>query len=233
MTDQNYTHITLVLDMSGSMTSLSKDLIGGVNTFLQEQKAMPEKLTISQYRFDTAIERDYHVADSALVADLTEEIYKPRGMTALIDACCIAIDETGQQLANMPEHARPGKVIFLIYTDGAENSSCQYTTHHLSQRITTQESEFNWDFLFLGAHADAFSQARSYGVKTGKMMRTSASADGLDIGYRAVSDRVFRSRYNKLGDLQHNEDERDDAVGYHCRVINKRCCDNCNYNDGM
>ena len=39
------THITLVVDRSGSMESVRDDAIGGFNAFLDQQRAAPEKAT--------------------------------------------------------------------------------------------------------------------------------------------------------------------------------------------
>ena len=35
---EDYTHISLVLDRSGSMSNVQSDTIGGFNTFLKDQK---------------------------------------------------------------------------------------------------------------------------------------------------------------------------------------------------
>ncbi len=40
----NYTAIGVVIDRSGSMSSTVTDTIGGFNTFLAEQKALPNVL---------------------------------------------------------------------------------------------------------------------------------------------------------------------------------------------
>ena len=37
----DYSHITLILDRSGSMATIRSDVLGGVNTFLKEQQALP------------------------------------------------------------------------------------------------------------------------------------------------------------------------------------------------
>ena len=41
MSNPDYTHITVILDRSGSMESIRDDTVGGFNTFLQQQKAEP------------------------------------------------------------------------------------------------------------------------------------------------------------------------------------------------
>lgn len=42
----NYTHITLVLDRSGSMETIRQETVSGFNQFLADQKAAPGLATI-------------------------------------------------------------------------------------------------------------------------------------------------------------------------------------------
>lgn len=49
----DYTHITVVLDSSGSMSSIADDTIGGFNTFLKAQKEAPGKATFTQVHFSS------------------------------------------------------------------------------------------------------------------------------------------------------------------------------------
>jgi hypothetical protein len=51
MTDANYTHITFVLDNSGSMQLLCGKTIEGYNSFIAEQKKQPGRATFSLYQF--------------------------------------------------------------------------------------------------------------------------------------------------------------------------------------
>ena len=44
-----------------------------------------------------------------------------------------AINETGERLAKMPEGDRPGLVIFVVMTDGFENSSKEFTKAQLKK----------------------------------------------------------------------------------------------------
>lgn len=77
----NYTDIIIVLDRSGSMESIQNDTIGGVNTFIEEQKKVPGEATFSLFQFDHEYER---VSTAVPIKDakaLTKETYVPRGNT--------------------------------------------------------------------------------------------------------------------------------------------------------
>lgn len=49
----DYTHITVILDRSGSMSSIRDDIIGGFNQFVHSQKAVPGTATLTLVQFDT------------------------------------------------------------------------------------------------------------------------------------------------------------------------------------
>jgi hypothetical protein len=50
---KDYTHISVILDRTGSMESIRDDTIGGFNTFLKEQKAQPGAATLTLVQFDS------------------------------------------------------------------------------------------------------------------------------------------------------------------------------------
>ena len=76
-----------------------------------------------------------------------------RGCTALLDAMDRAISETGIRLSAIEEAQRPGPVVFV--TDGAENSSKEFTCDKSRQMIEDQQYVYNWQFTFLTANQDA------------------------------------------------------------------------------
>lgn len=56
MTNPDYTHLTLVVDRSGSMASTWADAQGGLDVLLNEQFAQPGKLTLTLVEFDSVAE---------------------------------------------------------------------------------------------------------------------------------------------------------------------------------
>jgi hypothetical protein len=47
------TMICLILDRSGSMASRQNDVIGGINSFIKQQKKHPDPASVAFVRFDT------------------------------------------------------------------------------------------------------------------------------------------------------------------------------------
>ena len=50
---ENYTHISVILDRTGSMEVIRDDTIGGFNAFLNEQKTQSGDATLTLVQFDT------------------------------------------------------------------------------------------------------------------------------------------------------------------------------------
>ena len=119
---KDYTKIVFVVDRSGSMASIAKDIIGGYNKFIADQKALKVgTCDVSFYQFDTTYNAVYENTPIDFVKDLDEKTFVPRGGTALLDAVGRTIENVGKQLSNMNENDRPDKILVVILTDGEEN----------------------------------------------------------------------------------------------------------------
>lgn len=159
--NNNRAHLTIVLDRSGSMSSIAEDMEGGLNTFIKEQKELPGELTVSFYRFDDICEKVLDFVPVQMIGNLKLE---PRNSTALNDAIGKAVRETGETLSKMREKDRPALVTVMIVTDGGENASKEYTSQMVKDMVSEQENKYNWKFTYLGANQDSFSVAKNYGL---------------------------------------------------------------------
>ena len=118
---QDYTHILIVLDASGSMSCIQNDIKGSFNAFLDKQREEPGKTVFDLYQFNDKAVRLVKSADLAQFHDDLMSKYECTGCTALNDAVCIATDTIGQEFANMPEEDRPANVLLAIRDDDAQN----------------------------------------------------------------------------------------------------------------
>src|SRR5688572_2581845 len=137
----DYTHISILLDRSGSMDSIKDDVIGGFNSFIEEQKKVPGKLTVTLSQFDTDYDVLFNSVDISKIPDI-KGIFQPRGMTALLDSAAKLIIDTGKSLAEMNDTDRPGKILFVMITDGHENASEEQTRDSLAKMIKHQEEKY-------------------------------------------------------------------------------------------
>ena len=185
MTNADYTHLTLLVDRSGSMGSVQTDAQGGINELLARQFALPGKLTVTLVEFDTEIDTVVRMGTEPVTY-----LLEPRGMTRLLDAAGIEIKQTGADLASLDEAERPGRVLFVVVTDGQENSSSEYRFEQVRALVEEQISAYQWVFQFIGAD-DAAWQGESMGMKTAKYR---ASGKGTRSAYKSIDDSMMAFR---------------------------------------
>ena len=202
------THIAVLLDRSGSMGDIKDDAIGGFNCFLKEQKAAGANATLTLVQFDTESTDVVHESMPILeVPDLNHQTFQPRGGTPLLDALGQTIDSTGRALAAIPEANRPNKVVFVVITDGQENSSHRHTKASVKERIDHQSSHYNWQFVFLGANQDAFDEAGAVGIAMGNAANFAPAR--MQVAFAATAANV--ASYRRSGNaakLAYSDDQR-------------------------
>lgn len=189
---KDFTDIMLVVDRSGSMEAIRQDAMGGVNRFILDQAEKPGEAVLTLVQFDTEYE---FVHRAKPIKGVPEYVLTPRGGTALLDAVGRAINETGERLAAMPEANRPGLVVFVVMTDGEENSSREFRKSQIKEKISHQQDKYGWQFVFLGANQDAFAEAGAMGMQAqaaanftpGKVLHAMAAASASVGRMRAQS----------------------------------------------
>jgi microsomal dipeptidase-like Zn-dependent dipeptidase len=186
----DYTHITLVVDRSGSMFQIREDAQGGINSLIEEQKKVPGKATVTLYQFNTGYDRVYGPVD---VKDAPAYGLVPTGGTALLDATQNAISETGTFLRELPEALRPSQVKFIVVTDGQENSSVEATAASVKEAIAHQENTYGWEFIYIGSDMTGIHDAYTkYGfANTVQYTNTANSTHAM---YAGVAKGITTSR---------------------------------------
>lgn len=180
----------MVLDRSGSMASVADDTIGGVNTFLEEQRNAPGAATFTLHQFDDIFETPIPASDIKKAKNLTRKTFVPRGSTALLDAIGKAIVDTGSRLGSAQESDRPANVVFVIVTDGHENASREYTQAKINEMIEHQKNTYSWQFVFLGANQDAIAAAGDIGIGAANAMTYASNKVGTEKMFAAFSSNV-------------------------------------------
>lgn len=188
------TEVVFILDRSGSMAHLTDDTIGGFNSFIEKQKTEPGECKLTTVLFDDQYEILHDGVDLKKVSDLTNTEYFARGMTALLDAVGRTINAVGDRLNKTDESERPEQVIFVITTDGMENSSTEFTAEKIKEMVSHQEDTYNWKFLFLGANIDSFATGGNLGFSAASTTNYDASTIGTQALYATISNFVSDSR---------------------------------------
>lgn len=187
MVDDNRTKIYCVIDETGSMSGLVSEVVQGFNNFMNEQQdlGIDDRVEVSLKFFNTEEVRKVH--DWVPLDDVTRlepEDYNPNACTPLLDVVGDSINELGKDLANIPEHERPGNVLFFVFTDGRENSSREYSWDQVRDMIETQQETYNWEFLFAEAGPDSWGQGERLGTKS---VRHQKGAEGVKASYDSYS----------------------------------------------
>ena len=188
MPNADYTHLTVVLDRSGSMDDRITDSIGGFNAMLAEQQRLPGACDLKVVQFDDTFELIYD-GPIAAAKPLDNTVHFARGSTALRDALGRVITENGARFAAMTEGDRPGKVMVTVFTDGLENSSSQFSPEALRAMVAEHQSVYSWTFVFLGADQATALQGEALGIANSFRYDVDTTA-GYATAYAGVN-RVF------------------------------------------
>lgn len=192
----NLTEIIFLLDRSGSMAGLESDTIGGFNGFIAKQRGLKGETIVTAVLFDDCYEILWNGVNAREVR-LTGKEYFVRGTTALLDAVGKTILDVGHRLSKTADDKRPGKVIFVITTDGLENASREFSHAKVRELIKHQQEKYSWEFIFLGANMDAAQEAETIGICRDNAFNFEASTDGIDRMYCAVNEAMSDMRGKK------------------------------------
>jgi uncharacterized protein YegL len=157
------TEIIFVIDKSGSMSHLAGDTIGGFNGFIESQKALDGKATLTTVLFDTTWRILHDGIDIHEVKAMTTSDYIAGGGTAMLDAIGEVINRVQDRHDELGAE-KPEEVLFVITTDGEENSSHTFKKSQIEKMIKHQTNGHGWKFMFLGANMDAVKEAESIGI---------------------------------------------------------------------
>ncbi len=190
------TEIIFILDRSGSMAGLEGDTIGGYNSMLDKQKKEEGEAIVSTVLFDDRSEVLHDRVNLDKMEHITEHEYYVRGCTALLDAVGGAIKHIATVHRYAREEDRPEKTLFIITTDGMENSSRRYSYEKVREMVECQKEKYGWEFLFLGANIDAVQVAGRFGIREDHAVNFECDSAGTQLNYDVLSRAVSSARAN-------------------------------------
>jgi len=161
--NNDITELVFILDRSGSMSGKEEDVVGGYNSFIARQLKEPGRTIVTTVLFNDRY-KILHNGAPAETALMTRNDYHPTSGTALLDAVGKTISFVSEKIVNTPKELRPNNVIFVITTDGMENSSVYFSRERVRKLIELKKTNRDWSFIFLGADIDAYSEAGGIGI---------------------------------------------------------------------
>jgi hypothetical protein len=206
----DYTHITVILDRSGSMESIREDIIGGFNSFVRDQQKQPGTATLTLVQFDTQdpYEIVHRFKPIEAIPTLTKETFVPRASTPLLDALGRGINDLSKTIADMGKEERPSKVVIVIITDGQENSSQEFSKDQIVKMIKERSNMEDWQFLFLSADLAAIGDAMSYGIQPDAALLFDKSSAGTAAACASLSAEVSEYRTGKKKKMGFDPEDR-------------------------
>jgi Mg-chelatase subunit ChlD len=175
--------IWFLIDRSGSMTSIADDVVTGFDRFFTEQREIAGDATVTIIQFDDETPHDV-IVDAQPVAKVPSirDLFQPRGMTPLYDAAALLLDRAEAHRGD------PDDQLVVIFTDGHENASHEWTHKQLFARINGLRSK-GWTFVFLGANQDSYATGAQLAMPAGNVSNFRADA----VGVAAMTDGLSRS----------------------------------------
>lgn len=186
----------IILDESGSMSSIEKQAIEGVNETVQTiraaQKKHPEQehlVSLVSFNSD-AVKTIYDKVEAERVEELTSRQYIPSCCTPLYDAMGNAINALRKSVAD--EDA----VLVTIITDGYENASKEYNGPAIKKLVESLKAK-GWLFTYIGANQDVEAVASTISITN--TLCFAANEEGTSAMF--ARDRKARSRWtDRLAD---------------------------------
>jgi len=169
------------MDKSGSMMNMGVEAIDGINNFYDEQKKTGDFDSTLVF-FNDKVTFVYENMPSDKIEKITEKEYQPSGMTALYDSIGKSIEKQ--------KTIKTDNVIFVVLTDGLDNSSQEYDKYTIKTLIKKMETDHNWKFIYLGANQDSYTVGGGMGFK--HTVDYDATPLGCNTVMRSLSDTVSR-----------------------------------------
>lgn len=196
MADHSKTHVGIVLDESGSMEPVCNATISAMNEYIATLRkganGVDFRVTLTQFNTDKT-EIVYSAKPIADVPKLTHSSYQPRAMTPLYDA-------VGRTIRGLDGEVNDtDRVLFVIMTDGQENSSTEFTRQQVFDLVKEREAKGNWTTVFLGANQDAYVEAQKMaGVSAANITNYASTPAGVAAVMASVGEQSVKYAASNL-----------------------------------
>ncbi len=179
------TLLVFVQDETGSMSAIEMKTISAFNEYfgtLKEEATGDGEVSVQLWQFSEAPGeervRPFFSGGLKDVPMLTQENYRPRGVTPLLDAVGTAIAQAERQQAD--------RYLFIVQTDGLENASRDFTREQVERIVAAKEEDERWTLVFLGTGISQWAEeAAAMGVAASST--TAYDPDSTRFAHRAMS----------------------------------------------
>ncbi len=204
MENRHKVHNLVILDESGSMTSIKNTIIQGFNEIVQTTKGIatqyPEQEHfISFVTFNGLGIRTLHFCEPVeKLNKINAESYQPDASTPLYDAMGFSIGKLRKELVDKTDY----NVLVTILTDGEENASKEFSGTAI-KKLVEELTEQNWTFTYIGTDHDVEKFAISISIRN--TMKFTRDEDNMYSMF--AKEKYSRENYSKK--IRNKEDTRE------------------------
>lgn len=162
------------------MASIADDVVGGFNTYLDEQRREEGQARISLVQFDGQDPFEILIdgEDLASVPNLNPRRYQPRGNTPLLDAVGMMVGRIDSEILARADMGLPIEdQIVVIVTDGYENASREFGARVVADLVEARRATA-WTFVFLAADERTIEDGGRLGMARSSASRWEPSKKG-------------------------------------------------------
>lgn len=195
--DAKRVHNLIIVDESGSMSSIYQPALTGLNETLQTIREAQKEHENQEHivwlvTFDTGhFKQIYANTPAEKAEDITPEQYRPCGGTPLYDAMGKSINQLRQMVT------ADDVVLVTVITDGYENASREYNGKAIKALVEEMKGK-GWVFTYIGANQDVEAVAASMSIDNHLAFQEDEE------GTQAMFARECRSRKKFFGKLNDN-----------------------------
>jgi len=187
---KNTIHYILILDQSGSMSDLKREVILSFNEqvdmILKLKKENPDsmiKLTLCT--FNDTVDFKFIAKNVDQIKKLSDSDYQPDCCTALYDAI-------GASFVKITELSEPGdQVFFAIFTDGLENASKHYRAEDIQFKLEVAEKN-GWKVNFFCRYEDKLFYQSRLNIPKKHVVGITLDTDGMRVMENQIQYKLTR-----------------------------------------
>ena len=160
----------VILDKSGSMSSIRRAAVDGFNETLAGIKKAQEKFSETQQHYISLVafcscemRKLYDKTPVAEALPLDYEEYQPCCCTPLYDAMGFTLTDIRKHVSGQSN----SMVVVTIITDGLENASKEFTGQTVKKLVEDLRGQ-GWTFTYMGANQDSVEVAFTLSIRNAR-----------------------------------------------------------------
>lgn len=179
------------------MRGLEGDTIKGFNSLIKKQKKKDGESLITLVFFNEEIEVIKNRISIGEIKNLSTKDFLPSGCTALLDTLGYVINHFVNVYKNLDAENKLKNILFVITTDGLENSSTKFSYSQIKRLINKTKKEYNFHYLFLGANIDSELEAKKLGIGSQYSATYINNSDGIKLNYKILNESINAFRIKR------------------------------------